>query len=214
MKRFLLILLLWPGLRAQQAADVLKMVRDAYANLKTVHMVATRTDAVTMAGGVAGEAVVEYELAEAPGGRYLARIKRADGESLAVSDGSTTWKALPKQKRWAKIEAAGMSDEEDAGVEAPAETAERPQDLHESAENMLIRHYLAIVKTAQGAEPGKEENVKVAVRRSAAGLFVLRRAGRCTNCGWTSSAGLSSRRARRHASSWATEWGRFRSPQN
>jgi peroxiredoxin len=168
MKRFLLILLLWPGLRAQQVSDVLKLVRDAYANLKTVHIVATRTDVVMMPGnttwapgGAASQGMAEFELAESPSGKYLARMKRTDGESLAVSDGSTTWKALPKQKRWAKIEASGAAGDEDAGAETE-ESAERPQDLHAELENMLIRRYVAMMTRAQGAELGKEENVKVA----------------------------------------------------
>lgn len=162
MKHFLPLLLLWPGLQAQQASDVLNLVHDAYANLKSVHLVATRTDTVLMPGGRGGDSESEYELAEAPGGKYLARLKNGAGESVAISDGSTTWKALPKQKRWAKMEAAGISGEEDAGGEAGEQPAERPRDLHAEMENTLMGHYLALVKLAQGAELGKEENVKLA----------------------------------------------------
>jgi thiol-disulfide isomerase/thioredoxin len=138
------------------------MVQDAYANLKSVHMVATRSDAVMMAGGIGGQGAADYELAEASGGRYLARLKSADNESLAVSDGSTTWKALPKQKRWMKLEAAGVSeDDDDADAEAGPAPAEQTHDLHATVANALIRRYLVLVKLAQGAELGKEESVKV-----------------------------------------------------
>ena len=156
MKRFLLILLLCPALWAQQASDLLKKVGEVYANLKTVHLVATRTDAM-IAGAASAEGTADYELAEAPGGKYLARMKNGQGESLAVSDGSTTWKALPKQKRWAKIEAAGVSDDDDGD----AEQAEKPQDLHTSVDNMLIRRYLALSRLAQGAQLGKEDTLKI-----------------------------------------------------
>jgi len=156
MKRFLLILLLGPALWAQQASDLLKKVGEVYANLKTVHLVATRTDTM-IAGAASAEGTADYELAEAPGGKYLARMKNGQGESLAVSDGSTTWKALPKQKRWAKIEAAGVSDDDDGD----AEQAEKPQDLHTSVDNMLIRRYLALLRLAQGAQLGKEDTLKM-----------------------------------------------------
>ncbi len=156
MQRFLPILLLGTGLWAQQAADVLKRVHDAYANLNTAHIVATRTDAVIMANGAGGQGEGDYELAEGPGGKYLARVKSGDNESLAVSDGSTTWKALPKQKRWMKLEAAGVSDDEEAGEES-----EQPHDLHTTVGNMLIHRYVAFARYAGAAELGKEENVKV-----------------------------------------------------
>jgi cytochrome c biogenesis protein CcmG, thiol:disulfide interchange protein DsbE len=162
MKRVALLSLLCCGLQAQQAADALKMVRDAYTNLSTVHIVATRTDSVMMPNSMGGQATTEYELAEAPGGKYLARMKNGENESLAVSDGSTTWKALPKQKRWAKLEAAAVSGDEDASDDdAKADTAGKPSDLHDAAENLLIRRYLAIARVAKAAEIGKEENIKV-----------------------------------------------------
>ncbi len=168
MKQTALFLLLCSGLQAQQAADALKMVRDAYTNLSSVHIVATRTDSVMMPNSMGGQATTEYELAEAPGGKYLARMKNGENESLAVSDGSTTWKALPKQRRWAKLEAAAVSGEEDASDasdasddDAKADTADKPSDLHDAAENLLIRRYLAIARVARAAELGKEENIKV-----------------------------------------------------
>jgi peroxiredoxin/outer membrane lipoprotein-sorting protein len=167
MKRIALLSLLCCGLQAQQAADVLKMVRDAYTSLSTVHIVATRTDSVTMPNSLGGQATAEYELAEAPGGKYLARLKNMENESLAVSDGSTTWKALPKQKRWAKLEAASVSgaddtSDEDAGDDdTKADSADKPSDLHDAAETLLIRRYLVIAKIAKAADLGKEENIKV-----------------------------------------------------
>jgi peroxiredoxin/outer membrane lipoprotein-sorting protein len=162
MKRIALLLLPCSGLQAQQAADVLKMVRDTYTNLSTVHMVAARTDSVMMPNGMGGQATTEYELAEAPGGKYLARLKNMGNESLAVSDGSTTWKALPKQKRWAKLEAASVSGDGDAGDdETKPDSADKPSDLHDAAEILLIRRYPAMARVARAAELGKEENIKV-----------------------------------------------------
>jgi outer membrane lipoprotein-sorting protein len=165
MKLFLIALLLPAGLGAQQASDILKKVWAAYANLKTVHIVATRFDTVVQPGnstwapgGTASQAMADFELAEAPGGKYLVRLRSGNIESLAVSDGSSTWKALPKQKHWMKIEAAGIIDDEDDSAES---AANQPQDLHQEVENMLVRRYLALVKAGQGAELGKEETLKV-----------------------------------------------------
>jgi len=158
MRRFALFLALWPALYAQQAADVLKTVQNAYTGLKSVHIAATRTDTV-IAGALVSEASADYELMEAPGGKYLARIRNGNVESVAVSDGSTMWKALPRQKRWAKIEAAGVADDEDA--EANASSDEQPQDLYSSVDRVLIRRYPALIGVAQGAELGKEETLKV-----------------------------------------------------
>ena len=160
MRLFFVILFSWPCLQAQQTADLLKMVRDAYGGAKAFHIVAERTDSVSSPGRPANEARGEYELAEAPGGKYFAHVKLGNEDSLAVSDGSATWKALPKQKRWMKVEAAELSDDEN-DVESQVSSREGAYDLRGNAENVLIRRYLAILELGQGVESGKAENVKV-----------------------------------------------------
>ena len=68
MRTLALLLMAWTCVQAQEAADVLKKVRDTYANMTTVRLVASRTDTVT-AGSMSSVASVDYELAEAPGGQ-------------------------------------------------------------------------------------------------------------------------------------------------
>jgi len=161
MKRALYSLLLLPPVWAQQPSDLLKMVHDAYSNLPAVHVLATRTETVSLPNGAAAQSSGDYELAEAGGGKYLARLKTGETEAVAVCDGSSTCKALPKQKRWMKLEAAAESDDEDAdnGEAQPSEP--QPRDLHAQMEDLLLRRYLNLAKYAQGAELGKEDAIKV-----------------------------------------------------
>jgi len=161
MKRVLFSLIWLPSVWAQQPSDLLKMVHDAYSNLSAVHMVATRSETISLPTGASAQNAAEYELAEAAGGKYLVRLKGSDTEAVAVCDGASTCKALPKQKQWTKLEAAGESDDEDAdnGELQPSEP--QPQDLHTEMESLLIRRYLNLTKYAAGAELGKEDNIKV-----------------------------------------------------
>ena len=161
MKTVLWPLLLLPSVWAQQPSDLLKMVHDAYSNLSAVHVVATRAETISLPNGAAAQSSADYELAEMGGGKYLARLKTGETEAVAVCDGSSTCKALPKQKQWMKIEAAAESDDEDAenGEAPPSEP--QPQDLHAQLENLLMRRYLNLTKYAQGAELGKEDSIKV-----------------------------------------------------
>jgi peroxiredoxin len=161
MKRVLYSLVWLPSAWAQQPPDLLKMVHDAYSNLSAVHVVATRADTISLPNGAAAQNTADYELAEMGGGKYLARLKGGDTEAVAVCDGASTWKALPKQKQWMKLEAADESDadEEEIGEAQPGEP--QPQDLHTQMENLLVRRYLNLAKYAPDAELGKEDAIKV-----------------------------------------------------
>jgi len=160
-KGVLYSLVLWPAVWAQQPSDLLKMVRDTYTNLSAVHLIAARSDTISLPNGATAQSTVEYELAEAGGGKYLARLKGGEVEALAVSDGSSTWKALPKQKQWMKLEAASVSDDDHAEDAENGPSEPQQQDLHAQLENLLVRRYLGLVKYGEGAELGKEDTIKV-----------------------------------------------------
>jgi hypothetical protein len=137
--------------------DAVALMKSFYSNLWAVHIVAVRSDefAMTMSSG---HSQTEYDFAEASGGRYRVKYKTNEGEALAVSDGSSTWKALPKAKQWTVFSAAAVQGDDDEEDAAPAS---RPKDLREDAEYNLLRRYVTLARYADQAQPSKEENVKL-----------------------------------------------------
>ncbi len=138
--------------------DIFTSMKNFYGGLKAVHIVAVRTDVVT-ARMASGQSQSEYEFAEAEGGRYRVRYKSNDAEALEVSDGASTWKALPKAKQWTSISAAavgGSDEEEDA-----AAPAKKPKDLRDDVEIMLLRRFPGLARYGAQAEFVKEENFKL-----------------------------------------------------
>jgi len=138
-----------------QAADVLVKVVHTYAHFHTIHVLATRTDSA-MRSGVALVAETDYELAEGQAGKFRAWTRSGGVEGLAVSDGSTTWKALPKAKQWMKQEVAGVADDSEEGPQP--ESRDRPQDLREVVARYLVARYIAIAHLAESPEIVREEN--------------------------------------------------------
>ena len=155
MRCFITLLFLAASAEAQpQAADVLAKVAHTYTHLHAIHVVAVRTDSLFRPGG-ALLAETDYELAERKPGKFRAWTRSGDTEGLAVSDGATTWKALPKAKQWMKQEVAGVAD--DAGEDAEPEGGNQPRDLREVMVRMLISRYIAIAQGSEGAEIVREE---------------------------------------------------------
>ena len=161
MKRILYLVALSSAIWAQQPSELLTTVQNAYSKLSAVHVISTRTETISLPNGASAQSAADYELAETSGGKYLARIKGSENEALAVSDGSTTWKALPKQKQWMKLEAASVTDDDADAEDTDGDSAQQqPQDLHTRLENALLRRFPALAKSAHGAEFGKDETVK------------------------------------------------------
>ncbi len=140
-----------------QAADVLAKVAHNYAHLHAIHVVATRTDAV-FRGGASQFLETDYELAEGPPGKFRAWTRAGETEGLAVSDGATTWKALPKAKQWMKQEVAGVADDAEDAEETPA-PAERkqPGDLRQFIAVFLLSRFAALAQVAQSPEIVRED---------------------------------------------------------
>ena len=159
MKRYLVWVVIWTAPAAAQsltAEQVLAKSSAAYASLKAIHVVAERDETSDMHGRPVSSSA-ECELAAGPGHRYYARFKLADVEGLAVSDGSTIWRALVSQKKWSKMTAAALEDT-DAEEEGGKNSA---KDLHGTMEDVLLNHFFALAKAAKEPALIKEEDYKV-----------------------------------------------------
>ena len=137
-----------------QAADVLAKVAHTYLHLHAVHVVATRTDMIVR-GGTSQLLEAEYELAEGPAGKFRAWTRAGDREGLAVSDGATTWKALPKAKQWMKQEVAGVAD--DADEEPAPANPKQPGDLREFIARLLLKRFVALAQVAESPQIVRED---------------------------------------------------------
>jgi peroxiredoxin len=142
---------------AQSAQEVLARVSEVYSHAKALHIVARREEVLTREARSTMAATIEYEIALRGAREYFARSKSAGQESLAVSDGAHTWKALPAKKQWMQVAAAAVESDES---EAPDP---RSQDLHSSLTRLLAGRYIAIAKMAENPEITGEEDVKIEV---------------------------------------------------
>ncbi|HXB72404.1 MAG TPA: SUMF1/EgtB/PvdO family nonheme iron enzyme [Candidatus Acidoferrales bacterium] len=156
-----------PHPRAQsQATDVLSKVRQTYTHLDAIHVVAKLSESTILPSRTVSTEV-EYEFASKLPGRFRARSKSNTLEALSVSDGSNTWKALPKAKQWMKLDvgALGEAGEEDRGVKTP-------QDFPHSISSILVSRYPAIAKQGQASEILREDTYSVSGRKI--GCYVVR----------------------------------------
>jgi thiol-disulfide isomerase/thioredoxin/outer membrane lipoprotein-sorting protein len=154
--RFITLLFLAISAGAQpQAADVLAKVAQSYVHLHAIHVVAARTDALLRAGGSL-LTETDYELAERQQGKFRAWTRSGDTEGLALSDGATTWKALPKAKQWMKLEVAGVAD--DADEESDPGRGNQPHDLRETLARLLVSRFIGISRVAESPEIVREES--------------------------------------------------------
>ena len=158
---------------AQSAQDVLNHVAEVYSHAKTVHIVAKRDEVWSRQRHAASVATVEFEVALRGGRDYFARSKAGGQESIAVSDGEHTWKALPSKKQWMQVAAASM--ENNAENEPPDL---RAADLRSSMTRVLAGRYVALAKAAEnprmtGEDELKMEGAKIrcyVIRTSAGGM--------------------------------------------
>ena len=140
---------------AQSAQDVLTHVAQVYSRAKAIHIVAKR-DEVWSRDGRSALATVEFEIALRGGRDYFARSRSAGQESIAVSDGEHTWKALPSKKQWMQVSAAATETDPEGEPPDP-----RSQDLHSSLTRLLAGRYVAMAKVAENPQITGEEDMKV-----------------------------------------------------
>ena len=153
----LLVLPVWAkGLTAQ---EVLDQVAATYRGLKAVHMIAAKEETRPVAGQ-AQVSTVECELANAPGGRYVARLKQPRQQALAINDGSNVWLALSSKKQWSRVSATSEGDSDE---EHDAQVASR--GLHDSLQAMMFDRFLALPKTLQNPAMVKPQDFELGSRK-------------------------------------------------
>jgi peroxiredoxin/outer membrane lipoprotein-sorting protein len=143
------------SLAAEDARAVLQKMAEAYSALDAVAIEAEREESVR-AGAGGGTSVVETHLALKGPEKVRVLSKSGENERLLVSNGQSTWRALPKQKVWAVEKVAAVSLDDD-----DAESNGVPRDLLGSAKVQLLQRYPLIAKMAIDPAIVKEESVKV-----------------------------------------------------
>ena len=143
---------------AQSAPEILAHVSDTYSHAKSVHIFAKREEVWTKAGQ-SSVGSTELEIALRGSRNYFARSKSDGQESLAISDGEHTWKAVPSKKQWTQLAAAAMETRDSEGPDP------RSQDLYSSLTLTLAGRYVAIAKLAEDPQITGEEDVKLEGRK-------------------------------------------------
>jgi peroxiredoxin/outer membrane lipoprotein-sorting protein len=151
-------LLIFSGLAshsaAQSATEILAHVSNGYAHAKSIHIVAKREE-VWSKDGRSALSSADLEIALQGARKYFVRIKANGDESIAISDGEHTWKAVPSKKQWTQVAAAALE----------ARTAEGPdprsRDLYSSLTMTLAGRYVALAKLAEDPQITGEEDMKV-----------------------------------------------------
>ena len=133
--------------------EVMKRVRAAYEQVKTIHVIVNREDTVIQ-NGRSSKLTTDCEFAARGQGRYFAHIKRTNGDAISMSNGENTWKMLPSQKKWTQIAAAasGAADETDPSGQ---------QDLRRFVAVTTFGQFAAISTIGQDPKVEKMEEVKV-----------------------------------------------------
>jgi peroxiredoxin/outer membrane lipoprotein-sorting protein len=141
------------------APEILKRVATTYQNLKAIDVVAQQELQVIGRGGASASGASQLTFALAEGGRYLIAVKAPDREYTMVSDGSTTWRYVPKSKQWSKEEASAAADE-DSGAEDAAPAGDGKDPLSQMR-RMFIDRYTKIDRLAAAARLDRDDHVKV-----------------------------------------------------
>jgi peroxiredoxin/outer membrane lipoprotein-sorting protein len=157
---------------AQSAPDILAHMSDVYAHAKSVHIVAKREETWIREGRSVSAATIEFEIALRGSRNYFARSKSSGQESLAVSDGEHTWKALPSKKQWTQVSAAALDTNAESEPPDP-----KSSDLRTSLTRILAGRYIALAKAAENPEIKGQEDVKIEGKKIRCYVVRLRAGG-------------------------------------
>ena len=157
---------------AQSAPDILAHMSEVYAHAKSLHIVAKRDETWVREGRSVSAATIEFEIALRGSRNYFARSKANGQESLAVSDGEHTWKALPSKKQWMQVSAAALDTNEQSEPPDP-----KSSDLRTSLTRILAGRYIALAKAAENPEIKGQEDVKIEGKKIRCFVVRLRAAG-------------------------------------
>lgn len=139
---------------AESAQDVLNHVRDTYSRATSLH-ISAKQEEVLIKGGQSGVSSTDLEIALVGRQKYFVRLKANGQDSIAMSDGEHTWKAVPSKKQWTQVAAAALETRDAEGPDP------RSRDLYSSLVQTLAGRYVALAKAAEDAQITGEEDVKV-----------------------------------------------------
>ena len=137
------------------AQELLSKIGSAYGALTGLHVVAERTESVYLNGRPVPVSS-ECEFAVKSGHRYFARKKQTDREAIAVSDGNTTWKALPRNRQWTRTNASASHLGNAADARESSST-----DLRGAMEKVAFGQYVALATLAEDPVIVKEQDFKL-----------------------------------------------------
>ncbi len=141
------------------AAGLLRKTAEQYRRLTLYDIRARITFVVAKSGqSVSGEKKIE--LAVGKDGAFRVEQESNGVVELRMSDGKTTWKALPSQKVWSKGEAAQTVSIDDDDAEAPSADPSR-QDLFTQTQQAFVRRYSGLDRYATTAQIEKEDKIKL-----------------------------------------------------
>lgn len=155
----LLSLLLGQTIFAEEAPAIgplLEKVANHYRNLGSYETVAQR-EVLLLQGGQTRSFTQKLALTVGKEGRFHVEQTTGDTVEIRVSDGKTTWKALPKQKIWSKLEVTQLTN---ASSEDDLQNQTAPQDLFSQTQSALIGRYTGLDHYAKEAELEKNEKLK------------------------------------------------------
>jgi peroxiredoxin len=138
------------------AREILQRVRSAYTSAHALHIVMERQESASKHGR-SGSNFSTYELAVRGSDLTFARVIRERDDSLVVSDGSTTWKALVSRRQWSRTSSTLLSADDSEGAPPPIE---RP-DLYAKVLKMTVGLYIGLARGADEAAVVKEESLKL-----------------------------------------------------
>lgn len=138
----------------ETAQDVLARMSEVYSHAKSLHISAKREE-VWSKGGQSAVSDSDMEIALSGSRKYYVRMKSDGQESIAMSDGEHTWKALPSKKQWTQVAAAALETRDAEGPDP------RSRDLYSTLTLTLGGRYIALAKLAENPEIAGEEDVKV-----------------------------------------------------
>lgn len=136
--------------------EILQKAASRYEKLRTYEIDADEQMAITRAGQMGSQ---EEKVLLAVGKQGMFRVERNSGGAveIRVSDGSITWKALPKQKIWSKSEVAQMMDLDSDDAEPDESTS---QDLFTETQRLFVARYGGLARYANAAVFEKTEKLK------------------------------------------------------
>ena len=145
-----------PLLAQQPSGDeILRQMAQTYSALQAVHIVATRSDEIQFAGAGPVTTQTSYVFAARGQGRVRVIQKSEHEEAWLIGNGEATWKALGREKKWARMNTATVDTGEDEA------DAAKPMDFRSAAQSFLLSRAIAFGRRVEGSSAVKQDQYKL-----------------------------------------------------